>query len=531
MPYCVYLRKSRADAEAELMGEGETLARHEKALLALAKKQKIPITKIYKEILSGETIAGRPVMQQLLQDVEAGLWDGVLVMEVERLGRGDTMDQGIILNAFKYSNTRIITPLKTYDPTDEFDEEYFEFSQFMSRREYKTIVRRMQRGREASAKEGKFAGSIAPFGYRRVKLPHEKGFTLEIEPNEAPAVKLAFELYAYGEPLADGTVADIGRATIAKRLNQMGIRNRKGGAWATASVTTMLKNPVYVGKIHWNRRPAKKSTENGSIKISRPLAEEFILADGIHEPIVSEDLWNAAQEKMKQHSRPTGVNGTTKNPLAGLVRCSHCGNTMQRRPYLKTGQEPQLICTTHFCPQVSSALYMVENKILEGLALWLKHHEAQWEENSHPMDAFTGKIMAMEALIAELENELDGLRKQFENIFDFLEKGIYSPEVFTARNKALSEKITETTAALQEAQTELADLKAAQQNQATMLPKIRNILDTYKTLSPAEQNRLLKEVLDHVEYHKENNGRKNGLWQTPPDDFRITLFPKVSNKF
>ena len=143
MAYCIYLRKSRADAEAEMAGEGETLARHEKTLLALAKKMKLSITKIYKEILSGETIAGRPVMQQLLQDVESGIWEGVLVMEVERLGRGDTMDQGIILNAFKYSQTKIITPVKTYDPNNEFDEEYFEFSQFMSRREYKTILRRM----------------------------------------------------------------------------------------------------------------------------------------------------------------------------------------------------------------------------------------------------------------------------------------------------------------------------------------------------------------------------------------------------
>lgn len=531
MPYCIYLRKSRADAEAELAGEGETLARHEKTLLALAKKYKLPITKIYKEILSGETIAGRPVMQQLLQDVEAGLWDGVLVMEVERLGRGDTMDQGIILNAFKYSSTKIITPMKTYDPNNEFDEEYFEFSQFMSRREYKTILRRMQRGREASAKEGKYAGSIAPFGYRRIKLKNEKGYMLEIEPEEAAAVKLAFELYVYGDPQPDGTFADIGRATIAKRLNQMGIKNRKGGTWATASVTRMLENPVYIGKIHWNRRPGKKSTENGKIKVSRPLADDFILVEGLHEPIISDDLWNAAQEKIKQHSRPTGVNGTTKNPLSGLVRCSRCGNTMQRRPYLKTGQAPTLICVTHFCPQVSSALYMVENKILEGLALWLKQHEATWEEETAMTDAFSGKILAMENLITELEKELDGLRNQFENTFEFLEKGIYSPEVFTARNKALSEKISETTAAIDEAQSELADLKTAKENQITMLPKIRTILDTYETLTPAEQNRLLKEVLDHVEYHKENKGREHGLWQTPPDDFKITLFPKVSKKF
>ena len=158
--YCIYLRKSRADFEAESHGEGETLSRHRTALIALANKQNLSVTKIYEEVVSGDTIAARPVMQQLLEDVSAGLWKGVLVMEVERLARGDTMDQGLVAQTFKYSNTLIVTPLKTYNPNDEFDEEYFEFGLFMSRREYKTINRRLQRGREASAREGKFIASI-----------------------------------------------------------------------------------------------------------------------------------------------------------------------------------------------------------------------------------------------------------------------------------------------------------------------------------------------------------------------------------
>ena len=145
--YCLYLRKSRADAEAEARGEGETLARHERTLLELAKRQQLNVTEIYKEIVSGESLAARPVMQRLLSEVEHGIWAGVLVMEVERLARGDTTDQGIVAQTFKFSNTLIITPTKTYDPENEFDEEYFEFGLFMSRREYKTINRRLQRGR------------------------------------------------------------------------------------------------------------------------------------------------------------------------------------------------------------------------------------------------------------------------------------------------------------------------------------------------------------------------------------------------
>ena len=109
--YCIYLRKSRADMDAEAHGEGETLARHEKALLELAKRERLNITQIHREIVSGDTIAARPVMQQLLQEVQAGQWAGVLVMEVERLARGETIDQGIVAQSFQYSGLKGIRPV------------------------------------------------------------------------------------------------------------------------------------------------------------------------------------------------------------------------------------------------------------------------------------------------------------------------------------------------------------------------------------------------------------------------------------
>lgn len=138
MGYAIYLRKSRADIEAEARGEGETLARHRSQLLELARRQNLNITQIYEEIVSGESIAARPQMQQLLSAVNEGIFEGVLVMEIERLARGDTMDQGIVSQAFKFSGTKIITPTKTYDPANEFDEEYFEFNLFM--RDRKSVV-------------------------------------------------------------------------------------------------------------------------------------------------------------------------------------------------------------------------------------------------------------------------------------------------------------------------------------------------------------------------------------------------------
>ena len=184
--YAIYLRKSREDIETEKYGEGETLTRHEKILTTLAEKRKLHISKIYREVVSGETISERKEMQKHLKDVENEKWTGVLVVEVERLARGDTADQGRVSKSFKYSNTKIITPVKTYDPDNEFDEEYFEFGLFMSRREYKTINRRLQRGREISCQEGKFVGNIAPFGYDRIKLKNSKGYTLSINQEKPP---------------------------------------------------------------------------------------------------------------------------------------------------------------------------------------------------------------------------------------------------------------------------------------------------------------------------------------------------------
>ena len=195
MAYCMYLRKSRADKDYENSSTEAILNRHEKALLELAQNNNYKISQIFREVVSGETLSQRPEMQKLLAQVENNMYDGVLVMEVERLARGNSVDQGIIAQAFKYSNTLIITPTKVYDPQNEFDEEYFEFGLFMSRREYKTINRRLNAGRLASCKEGKFVGSITPYGYSKEKLKNQKGYKLVPDLEESKVLKLIFELY------------------------------------------------------------------------------------------------------------------------------------------------------------------------------------------------------------------------------------------------------------------------------------------------------------------------------------------------
>ena len=517
MPYCLYLRKSRADTEAEARGEGETLARHEKILLDLAKRMKLNITQIHKELVSGETIASRPVMQQLLNEVEQDLWDGVLVVEVERLARGDTVDQGIVAQTFKYSHTKIITPTKVYDPNNEFDEEYFEFGLFMSRREYKTIKRRLEQGRIASIKEGKYVANVAPFGYQRQKLKGEKGFTLVPDPTKANIVKLVFEMYTSG----------IGVSRIVRKLNEMKMPTAKGGDWVNATIQGMLRNPVYIGKLRWGARPLKKKMVNGKMVTERPRAAEetWNLVDGLHEAIIDEDTFRLAQELLAQNSSPkVPARRRIKNPLAGLIVCGKYGRKMSRRPY-SSGQQDTLMCPVTSCDNVSSYLSIVEEKLLRALEKWLNDYKVEYEQNAlSSSSAIEPDIL--ENAIKKLNKDIDVYSKQLDSLHDLLEQGIYTTDKFLERSKLLGDRIKEAQEDIENLENQIEQINAREKSKQVIIPRVQKVLDVYRDREdPADKNDLLKEVLEKAIYLKEN---RNGRWdEKAMDDFELVLYPKV----
>jgi DNA invertase Pin-like site-specific DNA recombinase len=524
---CLYLRKSRADAEAELRGEGETLARHEAALLALAGKMQLNVTAIYREVVSGETIAARPVVQQLLGEVEQGLWDSVLVMEVERLARGDTIDQGIIAQTFKYSGTQIITPVKTYDPANEFDEEYFEFGLFMSRREYKTINRRLQRGRLASVMEGKYVANKAPYGYKRVKLPHDKGYTLEIDPERAETIRLIYDYFVNGEPQENGDRRKLGTYLISRRLNDMQVPSFTGNGWTQASIRDILINPVFIGKIRWSWRANVSRVVDGRRVYSRPRKDlsDCVVVDGLHEAIIDNNLWLAAQDIMASKATPrTPDNRITQNPLSGLVVCGKCGRHMSRRPDTRGKTPPALICAATSCDNVSSYLHYVEAKVLDSLALWLDDYKVRLGLS---VNTPTTQLEAKERAIQSLEREAGNLHKQMDNLHNLLEQGVYDTDTFLTRSKLLAERKQENTEALRKAVNDLRMETLREKSKIEIIPKIEALLKVYDTLPTAlQKNQLLKEVIEKIEYKKNIGGR----WHANPNDFEIVLYPRVARE-
>lgn len=522
--YCLYLRKSRADIEAENKGEMETLARHEKILLDLAQRMHISIEQIYKEIVSGETISARPIIKQLLYEVEQGKWNGVLVMEIERLARGDTIDQGIVARAFQIGSTKIITPIKVYDPNNEFDEEYFEFGLFMSRREYKTINRRLQQGRLQSVKEGKYVGSLPPYGYVKKKLEKTKGYTLEPHPEQADVVKMIFDLYVNGELRSNGSRNRLGASLITRKLNDLKIPSAKGGMWVVSTVHDMLINPVYAGKIRWNWKSVEKKIVDGIVVKSRPKKklEDCYITDGLHPAIITYDLFMTAKQ-LNKCNPPTPIpkDKTVKNPLAGLIVCGKCGRKMVRRPYRPYKNiNDSIMCTATYCKNVSSELHCVEEHILYSLADWAGLFEAQIENENNSISF----IQIKEKTLSEIDKELAQLKIQLENTYNMLEQDIYTLKIFVERKNYLDQKIDNCNKEYDKLSEELNHEIQVENYKNNIKPKSEKILEIYNTLeSAAEKNSLLKEVIKKVVYNKNVNGR----WHNSPDNFEIDIYPSL----
>ncbi|MBD1371002.1 recombinase family protein [Hazenella sp. IB182357] len=504
---CMYLRKSRADVEAEARGEGETLTKHKKALLQIAKRQKLNIIKIYHEIVSGESLVNRPAMMQLLHEIERKKYEAVLVMDMDRLGRGNMREQGIILETFQKSGTKIITPRKMYDLQDEFDEEYSEFEAFMARKELKIITRRLQSGRVRSVEDGNYVGPRPPYGYQ-IKSD-QSGRYLIPDPDQAPIVKEIFNWY---------TEERIGTLHIAKRLNEMGIPSYSKTKWNSNGVLSIIKNAVYIGKIQWKKIERRKTPDHTGRKYMMRPTTEWIEVEGKHEAIVVCTVFNKAQE-IRTNRRNSPYQYALKNPLAGLIICDQCDATMVLK--FSRYKVAHLVCTNkkrgESCNNKSIRLNYVESRLLEALYDWLKAYKVQINVKEKKD---RGKSQIFELALQNLVQQEKELEIQKGNLHDLLEKNIYDEETYMERSKNIAHRLKEVRTKMEENRKKHNFEKEKERAKNNVIPKITHILDTYHQIEdPKHKNALLKSVIDRCLYHKEKN-QKN-------DEFTLIVYPKI----
>ena len=500
----IYLRKSRADEEAERQGEFETLSKHKSTLLKISKEKNLNIIEIKEELVSGESISNRPKMLELLNEVEKGKYDAVLVMDIDRLGRGNMQDQGLILDTFKKSNTKIITPRKTYDLNNEFDEEYSEFEAFMARKELKLITRRMQRGRIKSVEDGKFIAQSAPYGYRVEYNGRDR--YLVIDEEKSQVIKIIFDMYSQ----------NIGANKIASHLNSLGYKTTTGRTWYDKGIRDIIKNKTYCGYIVWNKVERKKSSSRVRS------TDEQIEVKGKHDPIISEELWNKCKEIMNKRFIPPTPNNNITNPLAGIVKCSICGHTLVAKNSTYKNKDGDikylkyLSCTN--CRTRGTKLEIVEERIICSLNEWLQEYKytidsSDFKENSKAND--------YSKIIDNLNKELDNLNKQKNNLHDLLERGIYDIDTFVERSENIAIRINAINDTLNSTLNIIENERKKEQVKYNIIPTLENIIKQYyNTDDILLKNKLLKSALDKVVYTKDHKRRDEY-------DFDIILYPKL----
>jgi hypothetical protein len=535
----VYLRKSRTDDP--LLTVEEVLAKHEAILDEWAERnlgEGIPEENKFREVVSGETIADRPEVQLVLKKIESPKYKALLIVEVQRLSRGDLEDAGRLIKLLRYTNTLIITPPKTYDLQDEYDRDIFERelkrgNEFL---EYQKKI--MNRGRLLSVSQGNYIGSRPPYGYNKVWVMEGKRKcpTLAINEDEANVVRMIFDMYVN---------KDMGTPSICNHLDGLGIKPPKGKHWSKAALKDMLENVHYLGKVKWNWRKTVTVVEDGEIIKTSPKSKfgEYLIYEGKHEAIISEELFNAVREKQGRNHR---AKPTTKvrNPFASLLYCQ-CGKIMILRTYKAHDGKPRMMCNDHEHCHTGSCTY---DDLLNAVVDILKQCIADFEIKAKSDNGDSMKLH--EKLLKSLEKKMKELEAKELAQWEAQASPDPSQRMPAHIFKVLNEKLVK----------DMEDVKQAICNARKSIPnpvdyqeklfRFREALDALldPEVDAQVKNRLLKDCIERIDYNREKperikstekrtrkNGRIDGRslkpnplktggnWTNPPIEIDVKL--------
>jgi DNA invertase Pin-like site-specific DNA recombinase len=511
----IYLRKSRAD-DPQLSVE-EVLANHEMKLKEWEDRNLIypvPVENRFRDLVSGESISDRNAFQKVLKLIESPQYKAVLVVDISRLGRPDTMEIGLISKIFRFTNTLVITPDRIFNVSDEFERRMFEEELKQGNFYLEYTKKRLGDGRDLSAKSGNFICSKPPYGYDKTTITDgkKKCPTLAINEEQANIVCMIFDAYVN---------ENIGTQNIANRLNDMGIKSPRGKLWTPDSIRTILENPVYTGMIRWKERKAIVIVDNGNFRKTRPKApeEERIFSKGKHEAIISDELFYAAQEKRGRTHR-TCDNKELRNPLASILYCE-CGRAMTYRHSTRGNliyKEPRLVCNGQkYCGSGSCTVSEMLDFVVEALKRRISEFEIEAQRGDDGSDKLHEKLAkSLEKKLLDIDaKELSLWESQVDP--DMAKR--MPPHVFQAITDKLAKEREETETALKKAREAISAPINYEKTRVTLQKALNAMLDD--KVSVAEKNHLLKACISKIEYQRDAPERKVGTgnhaaWTTPP---------------
>lgn len=485
----IYLRKSRDDTDIE-----DVLSKHRDTLTTLANQNKWKYT-LYEEIVSGEKIAYRPKMQQLLEDILKNNYDAILVMDIDRLGRGGNRDWGEIFETLAEGNCYIVTPQKTYDVTEDLDEMMLQFQSLFAGVEYKAIKKRMQRGKVAGAKQGYWTNGKPPYPYEY----ESKTKTVYVNPDKLKIYRMMIDKLLNGVSTHD----------LAHWMNQnkipmpSGMIPKVNTGWRNNVIIRIVTSEVHLGKVVYGK--TKGNNHRGQSVVKKP-KDQWIISEGKHEAIKTQEeheqiLLAIAKRKFLPVKCRAGI-----TPLSGILYCEKCGHRMILLKNRKgiNGQDIYWIAYCqyiypdgHRCPQKGKK---VDDDFWEYLYNEIIKLDKQTIESYQSMSQ---QKIETEKLIKYKQEQLKKIQNALERIFQLYEDGDITKQEFNTR-KLLRD--IEKEKLINEIKLLEIELKGYLSNTVDLLGSIEIFKEEWKLASNDELKlKAIKLVVKKIWYNRTND--------------------------
>ena len=477
----IYLRKSRDD-ETEV----DVLSKHRQTLYALVEQEKWTY-EVYEEIVSGDSLELRPKMIKLMQRLEEEIYDGVVVMDIDRLSRGDDEDRGKILKKLARYDVKVITPQKIYDLNDEDDSMHVGFKAFMARCEYMMIKKRLKQGKIAGAKQGKWTNGKPPFPYEYSRDTK----AVSINPDKNVTYRLIVEKYI-NEPM--------GLQELAVWLNLAGVPPLTSGSpWSSTKLHRLLTSEVHLGKIVYQKTRGSFPKDGKVIKRSQ---DEWIVVDSQHLPVKTQEEHSKIMAKLQHNLLIPKKARAGVRPLTGILYCAKCNHRMQfREKTLKDGNKALYsLCTHQYpdgrnCEQVGRRLDQdFFDALFDGILSNIRAAVAGSKDEA--------AIKDLRAMIGQKMDKVSQEDKALKRVYTSYEDGVYSADEFAQRRQGREVVIKALHKEVQAMNEQLATI-SGQYSGAELKQQLKQFKKNWKRASsPKQQNSLIKSVVTRILYDR-----------------------------
>lgn len=472
---------------------------------------------------SGKSIEERASFCRMMEDIKSGK-DGVsyvLVFKLSRFGR-NAADVLSTLQVMQDFGVNLICVEDGIDSSKDAGKLMISVLSAVAEIERENIRVQTMEGRIQKAREGRWNGGFAPYGYRLVDG------VLQINEDEAPAIRTIFEQYVNTDTGANG---------LSKYLENHGFQKlaRQNGTSPLFSATlirAILKNPVYCGKIAFGRRKLEKihGTRNEYHQVPQ---ENYLLVDGLHEGIVSEELWNAAQVKLLAQSKryePVNRSKTEQaHLLSALVKCPVCGAGMYSNKCTKRKKDgtPYKSFSYYSCKhrkmqrgQKCDFNKQIQEEVLDNAVVEViiklvsnpKFAAMMQEKINSKVDT-----TAIEQEIAAAEKMLRQYYSVKSKIMEEIDTLDPDDRHYIIRKSDLDERLYRMYDKIEEAENNLMDARAKKQaieaNKVTG-DNIYKVLicfeKLYNVMNPLERKKLMEHLISEIQIYPER--QLNGQW-------------------